>query len=84
VAGSASVTRSVPDGWPASCARLVGDRRLAFAVLPGQVLGLRRVTDRAVGAQYLTPETARRLLSHFAEQPFFASVTRYVVTAIPS
>jgi ubiquinone/menaquinone biosynthesis C-methylase UbiE len=46
-----------------------------------KVLGLRRVTDRAVRAEYLTPESASQWLSHLAEQPFFASTTLYVVTA---
>lgn len=49
-----------------------------------KVLGLRRVTDRAVRAQYLTPESASQWLSHLAEQPFFASATLYIVTAIPA
>jgi ubiquinone/menaquinone biosynthesis C-methylase UbiE len=49
-----------------------------------KVLGLWRVTERAVSARYLTPESASQWLSYLAEQPFFASATLYIVTAIPS
>jgi ubiquinone/menaquinone biosynthesis C-methylase UbiE len=46
-----------------------------------QVLGLKRVTGRAVAAEYLTQDAAARWLTHLAEQPFFASVTLYITTA---
>ena len=46
-----------------------------------QVLGLRRVTSRAVTAGYLTQDTAGRWLDHLATQPFFASTTLFITTA---
>jgi ubiquinone/menaquinone biosynthesis C-methylase UbiE len=46
-----------------------------------KVLGLQRVTQRAVAAGYLAEEPADEFLSHLAEQPFFASTTLFVVTA---
>ncbi len=46
-----------------------------------QVLGLKRVTGRAVQAGYLTPEAADQWLSHLAAQPFFASATLFITTA---
>jgi ubiquinone/menaquinone biosynthesis C-methylase UbiE len=46
-----------------------------------QVLGLRRVTERAVTAGYLTAESARHWLSYLADQPFFASATLCIVAA---
>jgi ubiquinone/menaquinone biosynthesis C-methylase UbiE len=48
-----------------------------------QVLGLKRVTGRAVQAGYLTRETAEQWLGYLATQPFFASMTiRITCTAI--
>jgi ubiquinone/menaquinone biosynthesis C-methylase UbiE len=49
-----------------------------------QVLGLRRVTARAVTAGYLTPEQAGPWLDHLATQPFFASATLFVTAAAAS
>lgn len=46
-----------------------------------QVLGLQRVTDRAVTASYLTKESAGQWLDHLATQPFFASATLFITTA---
>jgi hypothetical protein len=46
-----------------------------------QVLGLQRVTDRAVTAGYLTQESADRWLDHLNKQPFFASTTLFITTA---
>jgi ubiquinone/menaquinone biosynthesis C-methylase UbiE len=46
-----------------------------------QVLGLKRVTGRAVQAGYLTPEAADQWLSHLAAQPFFGSMTLFITTA---
>ncbi|MER6944246.1 methyltransferase domain-containing protein [Nonomuraea sp. NPDC000554] len=46
-----------------------------------QVLGLQRNTERAVAAGYLTRRQADGWLDHLAQQPFFAAVTLYVVTA---
>jgi ubiquinone/menaquinone biosynthesis C-methylase UbiE len=46
-----------------------------------QVLGLQRVTGRAVGAQYLTQDAAGKWLSYLATRPFFASATLYIITA---
>lgn len=46
-----------------------------------QVLGLQRVTSRAVTAGYLTQGTADRWLDHLATQPFFASTTLFITTA---
>ncbi len=46
-----------------------------------KVLGLKRVTDRAVAAGYLTAGTAGEFLGHLADQPFFASMTLFIVTA---
>jgi ubiquinone/menaquinone biosynthesis C-methylase UbiE len=44
-------------------------------------LGFQRVTDRAVADGYLTAESARQWLHHLTTQPFFASVTLYILTA---
>ena len=46
-----------------------------------QVLGLHRVTARAVAAGYLTQDAAGRWLDHLATQAFFASTTLFIVTA---
>ena len=46
-----------------------------------QVLGLQRVTGRAVAAGYLTQESAGQWLDHLATQPFFASTTLFIITA---
>lgn len=48
-----------------------------------KVLGLRRVTERAVAADYLDTDTAEAWLDHLATRPFFASVTLFVVVAHP-
>lgn len=45
------------------------------------VLGIQRVTRRAVDAGYLAQEAADQWLAHLAAQPFFASATLYIVTA---
>lgn len=49
-----------------------------------QVLGIQRVTRRAVDAQYLTQDAADQWLTHLAAQPFFASATLYIITATAS
>jgi ubiquinone/menaquinone biosynthesis C-methylase UbiE len=49
-----------------------------------QILGLQRVTSRAVEAEYLTADSADRWLTHLATQPFFASATLFIVTATAS
>lgn len=49
-----------------------------------QVLGIQRVTGRAVDAQYLTRESASQWLTYLATQPFFASATLYIITATAS
>jgi ubiquinone/menaquinone biosynthesis C-methylase UbiE len=46
-----------------------------------QVLGLHRVTGRAVTAGYLTQDAADQWLDHLATQPFFASTTLFIITA---
>jgi hypothetical protein len=46
-----------------------------------EVLGFQRVTARAVEAGYLTATDAGSWLHHLATQPFFASVTLFVVVA---
>jgi ubiquinone/menaquinone biosynthesis C-methylase UbiE len=46
-----------------------------------QVLGLQRVTTRAVTAGYLTQDAADRWLDYLATQPFFASTTLFITTA---
>jgi ubiquinone/menaquinone biosynthesis C-methylase UbiE len=46
-----------------------------------KILGLSRVTTRAAGAGYLTEETAGQWLDHLARQPFFCSLTLFIVTA---
>lgn len=46
-----------------------------------QVLGLQRVTGKAVAAQYLTADSASAWLSYLATQPFFASMTLFIITA---
>jgi ubiquinone/menaquinone biosynthesis C-methylase UbiE len=46
-----------------------------------QVLGLQRVTTRAVEASYLTQDSADHWLTHLATQPFFASATLFIITA---
>ncbi|GLF96499.1 methyltransferase domain-containing protein [Streptomyces yaizuensis] len=45
------------------------------------VLGLKRNTERAVAAGYLTAGAGRDLLDHLATGPFLATVTLYVVVA---
>jgi ubiquinone/menaquinone biosynthesis C-methylase UbiE len=47
-----------------------------------QVLGLQRVTGRAVTAGYLTQAAADQWLDYLATQPFFASTTLFITTAI--
>jgi ubiquinone/menaquinone biosynthesis C-methylase UbiE len=49
-----------------------------------QILGIQRVTGRAVDARYLTQKCANQWLAYLASQPFFASVTLYIVTATAS
>lgn len=49
-----------------------------------QVLGIQRVTARAVDAQYLTRDSASQWLTYLATQPFFASATLYITTATAS
>jgi ubiquinone/menaquinone biosynthesis C-methylase UbiE len=46
-----------------------------------KVLGLKRVTSRAVEAGYLTARSADEFLDHLTSQPFFASTTLFIVTA---
>jgi len=46
-----------------------------------KVLGLSRVTSRAVIAGYLTEETAGQWLDHLARPPFFCSLTLFIVAA---
>lgn len=46
-----------------------------------KVLGLQRVTERAVAADYLAPQAAQPWLEHLATRPFFASVTLFIVVA---
>ncbi len=46
-----------------------------------RVLGLQRVTRRAVAAGYLSPADSDRWLAHLADGPFLATVTFHVVTA---
>ncbi|ANW19066.1 methyltransferase domain-containing protein [Streptomyces clavuligerus] len=45
------------------------------------ILGLKRTTERAVAAGYLTDTAARDWLDHLATGPFLAAVTLYVVVA---
>lgn len=46
-----------------------------------QVLGFRRVTQRAVAAAYLTEAQAAAWLTHLTSEPFFASTTMFVTVA---
>jgi ubiquinone/menaquinone biosynthesis C-methylase UbiE len=46
-----------------------------------QVLGLKRVTGRAVQAGYLTQDAADEWLGYLAARPFFASATLFITTA---
>ncbi|MDQ3530034.1 MAG: methyltransferase domain-containing protein [Actinomycetota bacterium] len=46
-----------------------------------KVLGLRRVTERAVSAGHLTAQEGQPWLDHLATRPFFASVTLFVTVA---
>jgi ubiquinone/menaquinone biosynthesis C-methylase UbiE len=46
-----------------------------------QLLGMQRVTARALNAGYLDRAAADRWLSYLTTQTFFASVTLYMVTA---
>jgi ubiquinone/menaquinone biosynthesis C-methylase UbiE len=46
-----------------------------------QVLGLQRVTGKAVTAGYLAQDAADQWLDHLAMQPFFASTTLFIITA---
>jgi hypothetical protein len=45
-----------------------------------KVLGIARVTSRAVAAHYLGEREGEQWLEHLATQPFFASTTLYVLT----
>ncbi|MFJ9365872.1 methyltransferase domain-containing protein [Nocardia sp. NPDC101769] len=47
-----------------------------------RVFGFGRVCERAVAADYLTREQADRWLRGLASEPFFASATLFIVTAI--
>lgn len=47
-----------------------------------KVFGFRRVTERAVGAGYLTQQAAGQWLGYLATEPFFAAATLFVVTAV--
>lgn len=47
-----------------------------------KILGLRRVTERAAAAGYLSPEQAAAWLRHLASGPFFASMTLFLVVAV--
>ena len=50
--------------------------------MPRQARSYRHeVTDRAVEEGYLTAESGRQWLRHLTTQPFFASVTLYILTA---
>ena len=49
-----------------------------------KVLGLHRVTDRAVSAGYLAPDDARQWLDHLASAPFFASAKAFIIVATTS
>ncbi|HEX5406117.1 MAG TPA: methyltransferase domain-containing protein [Pseudonocardiaceae bacterium] len=44
-----------------------------------QVLGLGRVTDRAVTSGYLTASEGERFLAHLTTRPFFASATLFLI-----
>ncbi|MER6916774.1 methyltransferase domain-containing protein [Streptomyces sp. NPDC000594] len=46
-----------------------------------ELLGLKRNTERAVAAGFLTEEAGRAWLDHLATGPFLASVTLYIVVA---
>jgi hypothetical protein len=45
------------------------------------VLTIRSVTEGAVAAGYLSDEQGRSWLQHLDGEPFFASITLFVVTA---
>jgi ubiquinone/menaquinone biosynthesis C-methylase UbiE len=49
-----------------------------------QMLGLKRVTGRAVQAGYLTQHAADQWLGYLATRPFFASATLFITTATAS
>jgi ubiquinone/menaquinone biosynthesis C-methylase UbiE len=49
-----------------------------------QVFGLRRVTDRAVIAGYLSADGAEQWLASLASAPFFAAATLFIVVAAKS
>ncbi len=53
------------------------------AMAADRVLGFQRVTERAVSAGYLDAATADRWLESLISQPFFASVTLFLVTVEP-
>lgn len=53
------------------------------ATAADMILGFRRVTERAVAAQYLTEDTADQWLEHLATHPFFASLTLFIVVGQP-
>jgi hypothetical protein len=54
------------------------------AAAADQIFVFRRVTERAVAAQYLQQDAADEWLEHLATRPFFASVTLFVVVAEPA
>jgi len=47
-----------------------------------KILGLRRVTERAAAAGYLSPEQAAAWLRRLASGPFFASMPLFLVVAV--
>jgi len=53
------------------------------ATAADMILGFRRVTERAVVAQYLTQHTADLWIEHLATRPFFASLTLFIVVGQP-
>ena len=46
-----------------------------------ELLGLKRVTDRAVAAGYIDAAAAREWLNTLATQPFFAALSMFLVVA---
>ena len=54
------------------------------AAAADKIFGFRRVTERAVTAQYLQRDAADEWLEQLATRPFFASVTLFIVVAEPA
>jgi len=88
VVGNASIGRQLPgfaDRAGLTITRIVPITTVfRDATAADMILGFRRVTERAVAAQYLTQDTADQWFEHLATHPFFASLTLFIIVGQPS